>query len=141
MDQNVPGIHTPTPTRDDLGRLESEGGQPLPSPGTETPAGGVRAVSPQATPAAHPRFVSGEYAATIPLTREEEDAAWHMSPARWQAVRRYVRVRWPEISDQDLDGNGGYRQALSAGLRKYYGLGPDEMDRALSQVLRNAATG
>ena len=58
---------------------------------------------------------------------------WCQLQYNWRGMAAVVRTHWPKLTEADLTGIGGDRQALAAALRRLYGYREDEAEMAVSR--------
>ncbi|NTV11578.1 MAG: CsbD family protein [Zoogloea sp.] len=54
---------------------------------------------------------------------------WSRVAAQWEQMRKVVKERWGELTDEELDHIAGQRDLLVTRIRHQYGMTEDEADR------------
>ena len=50
----------------------------------------------------------------------------------WKAASSLLTTHWAKLTDEDVEGMGGSRGGLAASLRRLYGYGEEEAERAIA---------
>jgi uncharacterized protein YjbJ (UPF0337 family) len=50
----------------------------------------------------------------------------------WKAASPLLKTYWQKLTDEDLERVGGRRDELAAALRRVYGYGEEEAERAIA---------
>jgi hypothetical protein len=56
---------------------------------------------------------------------------WAELQRDWKAASSLLQTYWTRLTDQDLERVDGRRDALAASLRRLYGYGAEEAERAI----------
>jgi uncharacterized protein YjbJ (UPF0337 family) len=56
---------------------------------------------------------------------------WAELQRDWKAAAALLQTYWAKLTDEDLERIGGRRDELAASLRRCYGYGEDEAERAI----------
>ena len=57
---------------------------------------------------------------------------WLELQCDWKAASPLLTTHWAKLTDEDVERMGGSRDALGASLRRLYGYGEEEAERAIA---------
>lgn len=57
---------------------------------------------------------------------------WGELERDWKGASPLVKTYWQKLTDEDVERVGGRRDRLAAALRRVYGYGEEEVERAIA---------
>lgn len=62
---------------------------------------------------------------------------WDQLEGKWKQLKGDIRVKWGELTDDDLEQIAGNRDKLAGKLQERYGIAKEEADRQIDEWADN----
>jgi uncharacterized protein YjbJ (UPF0337 family) len=62
---------------------------------------------------------------------------WDQLEGKWKQLKGDIRVKWGELTDDDLEQIAGNRDKLAGKLQERYGIAKDEANRQIDEWADN----